>query len=106
MKVLLDENLPHDLRHLLSGHDVYTVAYKGWSGLENGALLKAAAGDQFDVMLTKDSGVEFQQHLPDLPLAIIVIKAPTNKIDDIRPLLPKILAALASLQARSLVRVG
>ena len=106
MKVLLDENLPHDLRHLLSGHDVYTVVFKGWSGLENGNLLKAAAGDQFDVMLTKDSGIEFQQYLPTLPIAVIVIRAPTNKIDDVRPLLPNIVAALASLQPKTLVRVG
>ena len=75
MKVLLDENLPHDLRHELPGHEVFTVAYMGWSSLENGDLLSAAAAAAFDVMLTKDSGVEYQQNLPNLPLAVVVVCA-------------------------------
>ena len=58
MKILLDENLPHDLRHFLPGHDVYTVTYMRWSGKSNGELLRTAAQDGFDVLLTKDSGVE------------------------------------------------
>jgi len=106
MKILLDENLPHDLRHLLPRHEVFTVAYMGWSGIENGELLKAAENDGFDVMLTKDSGVEYEQHLPALPVAVVVMKAKTNKIDDIRPLLPAVLSALLSLQPRTLVRIG
>ena len=106
MKLLLDENLPHDLRHLLPGHDVFTVAYMGWSGVENGDLLKAAADSGFEVMLTKDSGVEYEQHLPSLRIALLVMKAKTNKLDDIRPLLPRVLAELATLQPRTLVRVG
>lgn len=106
MKVLLDENLPHDLRHELPGHDVFTVAYMGWSGIENSELLKAAAAAGFDVMLTKDSGVEYEQNLPNLPIAIVVIRAKTNKIDDIRPILTEILASLASLRPKTLTRVG
>ena len=54
MKILLDENLPHALRLLLQGHDVYTVAYLGWSGTKNGALLQLAAEHGFDVMITLD----------------------------------------------------
>lgn len=106
MKVLLDENLPHALRHLLPGHDVFTASYMGWAGFENGALLGAAAASGFDVMLTKDSGVAYEQHLPSLPIAVVIIKARTNKIDDLRPLLPGVLAAMNALTPRSLVRVG
>ena len=58
MKILLDENLPHDLRHFLPAHEVFTVAYMGWPGIENGELLERAGDSGFDVMLTKDSGVE------------------------------------------------
>ena len=106
MKILLDENLPHDLRHELPGHDVFTVAYMGWSGVENGALLKAAADDAFGVMLTKDSGVEYEQNLPNLPIAVVVIKAKTNKLEDIRPFVPDVLAALVTLKPNTLARVG
>src|SRR5438105_14121048 len=106
MKILLDENLPHDLRHELPGHDVFTVAYMGWSGVENGDLLKAAGAAAFEVMLTKDSGVAYEQNLPNLPIAVVVIKAKTNKIEDIRPLAPEILATLATLQPKTLARIG
>lgn len=52
MKILLDENLPHKLRHELLGHDVFTVQYQGWSGLKNGALLAQAAASGFEAMVT------------------------------------------------------
>ena len=106
MKILLDENLPHDLRYFLPGYEVFTVAYMGWSGTENGELLKIAGESGFDVMLTKDSGVEYEQPLTTLPIAVVVMKAKTNKLDDIRPLLPAVLSTLANLQPRTLVRVG
>ena len=107
MKVLLDENLPHDLRALLMPmHDVYTVAYLGWSALENGALLSQAAAKGFDVLVTKDQGLEYQQNLTSLPLAVVVLRAKTNKIDDLRPLVPALLAGLSSLSPRSLIRIG
>jgi hypothetical protein len=105
MKLLLDENLPHDLRHLLVGHEVFTVAYMGWKSLENGNLLSAAAASHFDAMLTRDLGVPFQQHLPALPLAVVVIQSRTNKLDDIAPLLPAILNGLTTLTPRTILRV-
>lgn len=67
MKVLLDENLPHELRRELSGHEVFTVQYMGWSGVKNGLLLGRAAKAGFDVMVTMDSGVPYQQNLALLP---------------------------------------
>jgi predicted nuclease of predicted toxin-antitoxin system len=107
MKVLLDENLPHDLRPLLMPmHEVFTVAYLGWSALENGDLLSQAALQGFDVLVTKDQGIEHEQNLTNLPLAVVVIRAKTNKIDDIRPLVPALLAALNSLAPRTLIKIG
>ena len=106
MKILLDENLPRDLRYFLAGHEVFTVAYLGWSGMENGELLKIAGDSGFDVMLTKDSGVEYEQPLAALPIAVVVMKAKANKLDDIRPLLPALLSTLANLEPRTLVRIG
>ena len=60
MKLLLDENLPHDLRGELAGHETYTVQYLGWSGIKNGELPARAAASGFGALLTMDSGVPYQ----------------------------------------------
>jgi predicted nuclease of predicted toxin-antitoxin system len=106
MKVLLDENLPHELRLLLMPmHEVFTVSFLSWSALENGNLLLQAASNGFEAMVTKGQGIEHEQNLGSLPLSVIVLRAKTNKIDDIRPLVPELLSALASLKACTLVRI-
>ncbi|MGD0463020.1 MAG: DUF5615 family PIN-like protein [Tepidisphaeraceae bacterium] len=105
MKVLLDENLPHKLRLEISGHEVFTSTFMGWSGIENGQLLAIAAKHDFDAVLTTDRGMEYEQNTGDLPLSVVIITAPSNAIEDIRPLLPELLAALAILQPRSLVKI-
>jgi predicted nuclease of predicted toxin-antitoxin system len=106
MKLLLDENLPHRLRPLLVGHDVYTVAYMKWKGIENGELLQLAAKNGFDAILTKDTGMPYEQNAATLPCALIILQAPSNALDDIKPLLPQILAHLATLAPKSIVRVS
>ncbi len=106
MKLLLDENLPHRLRPLLVGHDVYTVAYMKWSGIENGQLLDLAAKNGFDALLTKDNGMPYEQNAASLPCTIVVLQAPSNALSDIEPLVPRILAQLQSLVPKSIVRIG
>lgn len=106
MKLLLDENLPHPLRDHLPGHDVYTVAYMGWSGRKNGELLALAAQDHFDALITIDAGIEYQQNLGALPCAVVLLVAESNAFEHLEPLLPKLLAALQALQPRTLVRVA
>ncbi|MGD0540452.1 MAG: DUF5615 family PIN-like protein [Tepidisphaeraceae bacterium] len=106
MKLLLDENLPHRLRPLLVGHEVFTVAYMKWKGVENGELLDLAAKNGFDAMLTKDNGMPYEQNAANLPCALIVLQAPSNALDDIRPLVPQILARLTTLAPKSIVRLG
>lgn len=105
MKVLLDENLPHDLRLLIPRHEVFTVAYMRWAGTTNGVLLARAAETGFDVLVSKDSGIESEQNLGQLPLAVVLLRARTNSIDDIRPLLPALLIELDSLAPRTLMRI-
>jgi predicted nuclease of predicted toxin-antitoxin system len=105
MKLLLDENLPHQLRRELAGHDCSTVAYMGWGGIENGELLALAASNGFDALITKDAKLEDEQNLVNLPLAVVVIHAVSNDIDDIRPLLPSLLAILPGLPAKRLTHV-
>ncbi|MEQ8846393.1 DUF5615 family PIN-like protein [Botrimarina sp.] len=106
MKLLLDENLPHRLRPLLTGHDCATAAFMGWGGMQNGELLAMAAAGGFDALLTKDTNLSYQQDQSRLPLAIVVIRAPSNKLDDIRPLLPALLAALENLRPNAVTVVG
>ena len=75
MKILLDENLDHRLRKLLGLDEIYTVAYKGWAGLKNGQLLKAAEADGIDVLLTGDQTLVPEQGLAKRRLAIVVLSS-------------------------------
>jgi predicted nuclease of predicted toxin-antitoxin system len=106
MKLLLDENLPHRLRPMLVGHDVYTVAFLKWKGIENGKLLELAAKNGFAAMLTKDNGMPYEQNAATLPCALIILQAPSNALSDIEPLVPQILEKLQMLNPRSIVRIG
>jgi hypothetical protein len=105
VKVLLDENLPHDLRHHFAGYEVYTVAFKRWSGIKNGALLRLAANDGFDVMVTLDDGVTYQQNAASLPLAVVILSAQSSDIEDLLPLVPALLVRLSEVAPRSFARV-
>lgn len=80
MLVLLDENLPHGLRLLIFGHDVRTVDYQGWKSLSNGELLKAAEDTGFDVLVTADQGISYQQNLTRRKIAIVVLSTPEREI--------------------------
>jgi predicted nuclease of predicted toxin-antitoxin system len=100
VKLLLDECLPHELRHFLHMHQVFTATYMKWDGLKNGKLLAAAAADGFEAMITSDQSLQFQQNLRSLPIAVVVLRTQSNAIDDIRPLLPNLLVALTALEPR------
>lgn len=105
MRILLDESLPRPLARLLPGHDVRTVSAAGWTGMQNGELLRLAA-DSFDVFLTADQHLEYQQNLNALPIAVVVLVAPTNRIEALHPLIPALLRALATLAPRQLIRLN
>jgi hypothetical protein len=94
MRVLLDECVPRGLRKELLGHEVKTVAEAGWAGVKNGELLQLAER-QFDLLLTVDRNLEYQQNFAGLALAIIVINAPSNDIAVLRPLMPAVLAVIS-----------
>lgn len=105
MKVLLDENLPHQLRLELPGHDVFTVAFMEWGGIENGELLRVATAQAFDVLITNDHGIEYEQNVHSLPLAVVVLLAKSNTMDAIRTLLPDLLAVLRSLRPCQFIKL-
>ena len=77
MRVLLDECVPRALRKELHGHDVKTVAEAGWAGVKNGELLQLAA-NEFDVFLTIDRNLEYQQNFSGVVLAVVVVHAASN----------------------------
>ncbi len=93
MRVLLDECVPRALRKELPGHEVKTVAEAGWAGVRNGELLQLAA-KQFDLLLTVDRNLEYQQNFAGLTLAVIVVHAPSNDVTMLRHLMPAVLAAI------------
>jgi predicted nuclease of predicted toxin-antitoxin system len=105
VKLLLDENLPHQLRHELPGHDCFTVAFLGWCGVENGELLARAAAAGFDALVTKDAKLEYEHNLTNLPIAVVILHAASNDIDDVRPLLPALLIALKSLPSKAITHI-
>ena len=105
MKLLLDENLPHQIRLELPGHDVYTTAYMKWGGIENGELLRLAAYAGFDALITNDRGLEYQQNLSVLPVAVVVILVKSYTIEAIRPGYGEILAALKRIIPGELVKI-
>lgn len=105
MRILLDESLPRKLALELTGHEAQTVQKRGWSGLKNGALLRTAS-QEFEVFLTGDQNLEFQQNSATLPISVIVLVAVNNRIDTLLPLVPRVLEVLQSIGAGQLVRVG
>ena len=105
MRILLDEDLPRRLSTLLGGHEVSTVQRSGWTGVKNGKLLELASSE-FDVFLTMDSNLEFQQNLSILPIAVLVVRAVSNRMEHLAPLIPSILQELNHIRPRSLRKVG
>ena len=105
MRVLLDENLPVDLVGELSGHQVDTVTGLGWQGVQNGELLARMAG-RFDALVTMDKNLKDQQPLTTQPFGVVLVRAASNRMVHVRPLVPDILAALEDLGPGELRRVG
>ena len=105
MRVLLDENLPRALAAELPGHRVSTVQAEGWSGTKNGELL-GQAHERFDALLTMDRGLHRQQNLSGLGLRIVVIRAYSNRMAHLIPLVDSILKSLDSLSPGQIHEVG
>ena len=91
MKVLLDENLPIRLRFLIDApHEVFTVKFLGWDGVKNGKLLRMLVESGFDVFITNDKNLEFQQNLTKLKVSIFVIDSTSNEVPILKAFFPKI----------------
>lgn len=85
-------------------HDVMTVQERGWSSKKNGELLRLLQGE-FDVFLTGDQNLTYQQNLSNTTVAIVVLVAPNNRIESLKPLMPKVQEVLKTIQPGEIVQV-
>ncbi len=106
MRVLVDESLPRQLVHELSEYRCATVQQQGWSGFKNGKLLRHASDARFRIFLTADQGIQYQQNLSNYGVGVVVVCAESNRMEHLRPLIPSILAAFATVEEGQVVRVG
>jgi predicted nuclease of predicted toxin-antitoxin system len=93
MKILLDECIDRRLAREFVGYEIKTVPQMGWAGIKDGQLLVLAA-EEFDVFITVDRNLSFQQNIPQFDIAVIVLEAPSNRLADLKPLAPKVLEIL------------
>jgi len=106
MLLLLDECVPRPLKRDLIGHDVRHVVDMGWSSKRNGELLRLMVAAGFETLLTVDQSLEFQQNLQASGIGVVLVLAKTNRVKELRPMVPQILDALAKVTAGTLIRVG
>ena len=105
MKILLDECVDWRLALGITGHQVKTSRDMGWATIKNGELLALAEKD-FDVFLTVDRNLSFQQHLPKFAIAVIVLRAVANRLSDLKPLVPKLLEAIPVAEQGKVTYIG
>ena len=106
MRVLVDQCLPRQLAVELVGHDATTVRAQRWLGLRNGVLLRAAFDANFEVFVTNDASIEFQQNIKRIGIGVIAIVGFRNRMQELRPLLPRILHALSTITPGELVIIS
>jgi predicted nuclease of predicted toxin-antitoxin system len=95
MKLLLDESIPRRLTNSFPpGFKVSTVQQNGWSGTENGNLLKLAAEDEFDALITADRGFAYQQNKINLPVTVVILKSARTRLSELVPLVPLVVDLL------------
>ena len=96
MRILIDECLNWRLSRALTGHYSVSVQKRGWGGIKNGALLELAE-KEFDVFITGDRNLSFQQNVTSYKIAIVVLHDPSTQLHQMLPLIPRVLLALSSL---------
>ena len=102
MRLLLDECVDRRLAREIRGHEVSTVSELGWAGIRNGELLVRASG-RFDIFVTVDRNLAFQQNTADLPVAVVILRARTNRLVDLKPLVADLLDRLPNIKLGEIV---
>ncbi len=105
MQILFDESVTWALRPILLGeHEVATAKYLGWDSKSNGELMTLAR-DKFDVLITADQSIPYQQNITEADVAVVVLVARTNDINDLKPLVPELLNRLNDLKRGEIIRI-
>ena len=104
MRILLDECVPQPLRSELPGHEVRTVRQMGWLGTENGELLRLAE-TTFDVFLTVDQNLPYQQDAKGFDIAVVVLVAPSNRLQALQPLMTEFMQAVETVKSGTVLRI-
>lgn len=105
MRVLIDESLPIAFAAELTGHEVRTVRAQRWLGLRNGVLLRAAVDAGFEVMVTADKALRHQQNLATIGIAVVLLTGVRNRMQDLKPMVPRILQVLQTVRRGELAEV-
>jgi hypothetical protein len=106
MKVLLDECVPRRFKNALPDHECQTVPEAGLAGQKNGLLLSLAEGAGFDLFLTMDKGLQYQQNLAGRRIAILIVRARSNRLEDLLPHLEACRSIMSSIRPGEVIRVG
>jgi predicted nuclease of predicted toxin-antitoxin system len=106
MRILLDENLDWRLKRHLPGHEVDSVPLLSCSGIQNGDLLRKPAENGFNVLITMDSNMVYQQNIPVQSISLIVLRAQSNRLADTSVLMHAVLQALPDLQKGTVKVIG
>ena len=106
VRILIDECVDERLRHDFSGHDCQTARYAGFAGLKNGHLLSAAEKSGFEVIVTVDQNIPYQQDLQNRNIAILILRAPTNRLLHLKQVIPAALKALTVIKSREVITVS
>jgi predicted nuclease of predicted toxin-antitoxin system len=106
LRILLDENVDRRLKGVLSGkHEVVTVAEAGWAGKKNGELLRLAE-NRFDVLLSTDKGIPYQQNVSRFDLAVVLLRAKSNTYEDLAPLMDEVNRKLEHVEPGTVARIS
>jgi len=106
MKILLGECIPRKFKNSFPGHDCSTVPENGYAGQKNGELLRLAETAGFEIFITLDRGLEYEQNLQGRKIAVIFLRARSSRLADLLPLVSEVLRAIHSIRSGGLVTVG
>ena len=104
MKLLLDECVPRRLKHDFVGYEISTIDEAGFKGLKNSKLISATNGI-FEVLITVDKNIEYQQNKKDLPIAIIILSANSNRYESFSPLISEALKILEIIKSGEIIKI-
>lgn len=104
MRILIDECLDWRIFHAFSGHDCVSTQKMGWGGLTNGELLREAEGE-FDVLLTGDRNLSFQQNVSVFDIAVIILHSKSTQLHQTLPLIPKVLECLSTIRSGEVIDI-